>query len=153
MPVRKVSSQKVRAQILMVDENAHGLTARKSVLEEQGHHVTTCKSKQHALELLEAQTYDLVITDHKMPRMNGLELIATLRVARPAIRIILLSGLVEDLGLTAQSTGADAVLQKSAQEAPQLVRVVARVLTTQAAPKRKSAGSDATEPKAKRHSA
>jgi CheY-like chemotaxis protein len=152
MPVRKRTSQTIRAQILMVDENTHGLTARKTVLEEQGHTVTTTKTRQQAIELFETHSYDLVITDHKMPRMNGLELIATLRAAQPAIRVILLSGLVEDLGLTAQSTGADAVIQKSALEAPQLIRVVARTLATKAV-NRKSATSEPGSPKSKSHSA
>ena len=134
----------------MVDENVHGLTARKTVLEEQGYVVTTARSKPQALELVAAQAYDLVITDHKPPRMNGLELVTTLRAAYQGVRIVVLSGIVEGLGLTAQSTGADAVLQKNTHEAPQLVRVLARLLAK--TPKRKSPSSEAP-PKSKRHSA
>ena len=135
----------------MLDENAHGLTARKTVLEEQGYVVTATKSKQQAVELFTENSYGVVITDHKLPRVNGLELIATLRELKPSVRIVLLSGLVEGLGLTAQSTGADAVLQKNAQEAPQLVRVVAKLLAKTSS-KRKAAGSEGA-PKARRHSA
>ena len=137
----------------MIDENSHGLTARKAVLEEQGHTVTTTKSPQHALELFESESYQMVITDHKMPRVNGLELIEAFRAAKPGIRIVLLSGFVDALGLTAQSTGADAVLQKSSHEVPQLIRVVARALARKPTAKRKAASSELPAPKAKRHSA
>ena len=153
MASSKTNSSKLRASILMIDENAHGLTARKAVLEEQGHRVTTTKSAQQALELFESETYQMVITDHRMPRVNGLELIETFRASKPNIRIVLLSGFVDALGLTAQSTGADAVLQKSSHEVPQLIRVVARALANKPAAKRKAASSEQPAPKAKRHSA
>jgi DNA-binding NtrC family response regulator len=150
---RKPNTSKTRAAILMIDENAHGLTARKAVLEEQGHTVTTTESLQHARELFESETFEMVITDHKMPRVNGLEMIQFCRSIKPQVRIVLLSGFVETLGLTAQSTGADAVVQKSAHEVPQLIRVVARALTSKATPKRKATASEAPPSKAKRHSA
>jgi CheY-like chemotaxis protein len=137
-------------RILMVDDNAHGLTARKSVLEEQGHVVTTANGPQEALEIFAVNQFDLLITDYRMPRMNGLELIAAVRAESPTIRIILLSGFVETLGLTEQSTGADGVLQKSAHEVPNLIRMVARVMLRKA-PARKPAAAEVPAPlKAKR---
>ena len=135
----------------MVDENAHGLTARKTVLEEQGHTVVTTKSPQQALELFAAESFDLVVTDYKMRGMSGVELIVALRALNPSIRVILLSGFVDTLGLTEQSTGADAVLQKNAHEVPQLIRVAARVLGRKAAG-RKPAASEGPAVKAKRQS-
>ncbi|MCL5745627.1 MAG: response regulator, partial [Acidobacteria bacterium] len=63
------------ARILLVDDNQSGLAARKSVLEEFGHKVTTAVSGHDALESFGSETFDLVITDYKMPRMNGIELI------------------------------------------------------------------------------
>jgi CheY-like chemotaxis protein len=68
-----------------------------------------------------------VVTDYRMPRMNGAELIAHVRALKPETPIILLSGFVEPLGLNEDNTGADAVIAKSAGEAATLVRSVKRL--------------------------
>lgn len=128
MSLGKSRSKVTSARVLMVDDNKHGLTARKQVLEELGHKVTTTQSAQDALDHFEKEKFDLVVTDYKMPRMDGLELIARIRELDSTVRVILLSGFVETLGMNAQNTGADATLQKSANEVTQLIRVVERLL-------------------------
>jgi DNA-binding NarL/FixJ family response regulator len=65
-----------------------------------------------------------------MPRMNGVELIQRLRAINPNVRVVLLSGFVDPLGLTEDSTGADVVLAKSSHEAQQLVRAVKRLVSS-----------------------
>ena len=128
------------ATILLVDDNPHGLIARRTVLEELGYRVRICESGAEALELFAAQPVDLVITDFRMPAMDGVELITRIRQVRPDLPIILLSGFVEPLGLTEQSTGADVVLSKSAGEVGFLVRSVRRLLSRQ--PQRKPMESE-----------
>jgi CheY-like chemotaxis protein len=66
-----------------------------------------------------------------MPNMDGVELITRMRQLRSDLPIILLSGFVEPLGLTEQSTGADIVLSKSAGEVGFLIRSVRRLLNRQ----------------------
>ena len=73
-----------------------------------------------------------------MPRMDGLELIVRLRMERPEILIVLVSGFVDTLGLNEAITGADAVIQKSANEVTHLVRAVNRLLRRK--PSKKPAG-------------
>ena len=136
------------ARILLVDDNKLGLVARKSVLEELGYRITTASEGQEALERFMRDSFDLVITDYKMPRMNGLELIERIRERAGDIPIILISGYVDGLGLTEASTGADVVIPKSAHEVPHLVRSVNR-LVGRSAPK-KPAGSHRPLAKAKR---
>jgi CheY-like chemotaxis protein len=126
-------------EILLVDDNRQGLIARKSVLQELGYHISTATSGDEALELFSKQNFDVVVTDFKMPRMDGVELIRRIRSAQAGARIILLSGFVEPLGLTEQSTGADVVIVKSAGEVGQLTRSVKRLLSQP--PARKPAGS------------
>src|SRR5689334_7147586 len=104
MPVRKGSAHVNHARILLVDDNASGLRARKSVLEELGYRVTAALNGEEALECFGQQKFDLVITDYKMPRVDGSELIARLRKKVPELRIILLSGYVEALGLNESGT-------------------------------------------------
>jgi CheY-like chemotaxis protein len=116
------------ARILLVDDNANGLSARQSVLVELGHRITTASSGAEAMEQFVRHAFDLVITDFRMPKMDGLELIVRLRKHAPEVPIILISGYVDALGLSETSTGADVVIQKSANEVGHLVRSVGRLL-------------------------
>jgi CheY-like chemotaxis protein len=123
-------------RVLLVDDNSHGLIARRLVLEEIGVGVSTATSGSEALEILSNGEYHLLVTDFKMPGMDGVELIRYAREAKPGLKVILLSGFVEPLGLTEQTTGADEVIAKCAGEVNMLVRSVIRLLT------RRPPGSD-----------
>jgi CheY-like chemotaxis protein len=146
MPARN-SPRPTPARILLVDDNANGLSARKCVLEELGHKTSTAAGGAEALEIFGHHKFDLVITDYKMSRMNGIELIAQLRYEAPDLPIILISGFVDALGLSESNTGADVVIQKSANEVSHLVRSVGRLLRR--TPARKTAGSQAAKAKRK----
>ena len=146
---RNSSSSTTRARILLVDDNANGLAARKSVLEELGYRIVTCTSGADAVEQFAAAKFDLVVTDYKMPRMDGLELIGRLRKSTPDLPIVLVSGYVDTLGLNEASTGADVVIQKSANEVSHLVRSVNRLLRRKL-PAKKPAASQSAAPKVKR---
>src|SRR5260370_41147790 len=87
------------ALILLVDDNPDGVVARRSVLEELGYNVVSASSGYDALQTIEQQKFDLVITDYKMSPINGLEFIATLRQRGFRIPIILVSGFAESLGV------------------------------------------------------
>ena len=123
------SSSQNPAVILLVDDNHDGILARRSVLEELGYQVISASCGTEALTRIEEQSFDLVITDFKMSPMNGLELIARLRQRDFAKPIILLSGFADTVGLRAESTGADIVIQKSANEIATLVRQTNRLLS------------------------
>jgi len=125
------------ALILLVDDNHDGVVARRSVLEELGYRVVPACSGPDALMHVEQQEFDLIITDYKMVPMDGLQLISHLRKNEFQKPIILLSGFADSLGLREELTGANVVIQKSANEITQLVRSTKRLLT---APK-KPAGS------------
>jgi CheY-like chemotaxis protein len=118
----------VAARVLLVDDNRDGLAARKSLLEEQGFIAVTAVNGEEAFEALSKMTFDLMVTDFKMPKMNGIELIRCVRPLHPALRIIMLSGFVEALGLDEKSTGADIVIAKGPNEISHLLRSVARLL-------------------------
>jgi CheY-like chemotaxis protein len=116
------------ARILLVDDNKLGLIARRSVLEDLGYRITTAGEGQEAFERMTREKFDLIITDYKMPRMNGLELIRKAREHAAGVPIILISGYAEALGMTEANTGADVVIAKSSTEVPQLIRSVNRLL-------------------------
>ena len=115
--------------ILLVDDNRDGLLVRRCLLEEIGCCVQTAPNGEEGLKLFQASTFDVVVTDYRMPRMNGAELIQRIRKLNPNARIILLSGFVEPLGLTEENTGADVVIAKSANEPAHLTRGVKRLLS------------------------
>jgi CheY-like chemotaxis protein len=142
------SSQARHGRILLVDDNVSGSTARKTVLEELGHKIHVTSSGADALEQFSQHKYDLVVTDYKMPRMDGLELIVRLRKQAPDIPIVLISGFVDTLGLNEATSGADAVIQKSSNEVAHLVRAVNRLLRRK--PAKKSVSGTPPELKAKR---
>jgi CheY-like chemotaxis protein len=122
------SSKTTQARILIVDDNNMGLLARRSVLEELGHLVVTSSAPQEALELCAGQHFDIVITDYRMPKMNGIDLISKLRKVDCLTAVILISGFTDAMGLNEQNTGADVVLQKSSNEVNALIRAVNRLL-------------------------
>jgi CheY-like chemotaxis protein len=142
--------QNPSGRILLVDDNTLGMTARRSVLEELGHWVLTASTAAEALELCGKHAFDVIVTDYKMPKMNGIELIARVRKLHPGTAVILISGFADTLGLDEASTGADVVLQKSNNEVQQLIRAVARLLRKQQAPKKKSAAAQASSKSDKR---
>ena len=79
-------------RILLVDDNKMGLSARKSVLEELGYTITASACADEALTYFENDNYDLVVTDYKMPRMDGVELITRVRSHRPDVPVIMAEG-------------------------------------------------------------
>ena len=85
------------------------------LLGRQGYGITTAPDGVLAWRLLQRSSvaYGLVVTDFMMPRMNGIELLEKIRAAYPWIRVVLITGhLEEEITSRAQRLGAFAVLPK-----------------------------------------
>jgi CheY-like chemotaxis protein len=119
-------------RILLVDDNRNGLLVRKSVLEEHGYSVDAYSAPFEALARFGEESYDLVVTDYRMPKLNGAELIVEMRAIRPTIPVILVSGVVNVLGLDEKSTGANVVIPKNSTEITHLIRAVKHLLEVRA---------------------
>ncbi len=132
-------SLSINPSVLLVDDNRDGLLVRRALLEEQGYQVSVAGSGEEGLKLFKGFHFDVVVTDYRMPSMNGVEFIGRIRQEQPQARVVLLSGLAESLALTEDNTGADAVITKNSREAAQLVRWVKRLI--QRGPSRKPPGS------------
>ena len=128
MKQSSMAKRGVAAHVLLVDDNRDGLLARKAVLEELGFIVTTAVNGEEGLETLSKGKFELMVTDFKMPKMDGIELIRRVRPLQPDLRIILLSGFAEALGLNEKSTGADAVISKGVHEIANLTRSISHLL-------------------------
>ncbi|HYP05510.1 MAG TPA: response regulator [Bryobacteraceae bacterium] len=136
-------------RVLLVDDNRNGLLARKSVLEEHGYEVHAHSLPLEAVAAFQQEPYDLVVTDYRMPRMTGAQLIVEVRAVKPDVPIVLVSGVVDVLGLDEKSTGADVVIPKSSTEVTHLVRAVNRLLEAPAA-KKPVKPQSASAPKARK---
>jgi CheY-like chemotaxis protein len=81
--------------ILCVDDEETPRTLRKLILQKQGYQVVTAASGAEALELLNRTKINLVLSDQMMPGMTGTELTKSVKAMRPAIPVILISGVNE----------------------------------------------------------
>jgi PAS domain S-box-containing protein len=84
------------AVILFVDDDPLIAMSTTEMLEDLGHRVIGASSGQHALDVIRSeQPIDLLVTDHVMPGMTGLELAAASRELRPTLPILLATGYAE----------------------------------------------------------
>jgi signal transduction histidine kinase/CheY-like chemotaxis protein len=89
------TAQKVNrsAVILFVDDDPLIAMSTTEMLEDLGHRVIGANSGRHALDILRSeQPIDLMMTDHVMPGMTGVELAAASREVRPSLPILLATG-------------------------------------------------------------
>lgn len=103
------------AQILLVDDDPVLLQALPQMitLRMTGVQVMTALSAQDALKLIRHQEYDAVVSDIKMPGMDGFELMACVYEQNPEIPVLLITGHGEhDLAIRALRGGAYDYLQK-----------------------------------------
>jgi CheY-like chemotaxis protein len=85
-----------RAKILFVDDDLLIAGSTVALLEDLGHEVVEVHSAREALQLLEGGLpTDLLITDHAMPGMTGIELAREVRRQRPQLPVLLATGFAE----------------------------------------------------------
>jgi|WetSurMetagenome_2_1015567.scaffolds.fasta_scaffold678877_1 DNA-binding response OmpR family regulator len=80
-----------KKQILIVEDEVLVGWTLDNVLKKSGYHVTIVDSAEKALELLKTTVYDLIITDFKLPKINGFDMAATLRTSHSLTPIIMMS--------------------------------------------------------------
>jgi CheY-like chemotaxis protein len=84
------------AVILFVDDDPLIAMSTTEMLEDLGHRVIGANSGLHALDILRSdQPIDLMLTDHVMPGMTGIELAMATREMRPQLPILLATGYAE----------------------------------------------------------
>lgn len=77
---------------LVVDDDALVRDSTSALLASLGHRVTLANSAEQALGLLQAGTFDLLLTDHAMPVRTGTQLAEKVRLHYPALPVLLVSG-------------------------------------------------------------
>lgn len=112
-----------RKRILIVDDDQEITLVLRSGLSKHGYDVRVANEGEAALELFQAWTPDLVVTDLSMPNMNGLKLCRRLRVKSPVPIIVLSVKNDEVTKVEALDTGADDYVTKPFGMSELLARV------------------------------
>jgi DNA-binding NtrC family response regulator len=77
--------------VLVVDDHRQARESMAEVLRTSGHQVACCSSAAEALQVLQSAAFDCIVTDLKMPGMNGLELIVQLRQRRTVAQVVMVT--------------------------------------------------------------
>lgn len=80
------------AKILVVDDDQGSLSAMQEVLDRAGYEVIAVRSGAEAYQLLNATQFDLVLTDLKMPTIDGMEILNAAKRIDPNIGVIIITG-------------------------------------------------------------
>src|SRR5687767_7548408 len=100
-------------RVLVVDDDDEMRSLLRRSLEFDGHRVTERDRGTHVLKTLRDEEFDLVILDNRMPGLNGLELLPTLRREFPRIPILLVTAFGgRQVASSALRLGAASYLEK-----------------------------------------
>ncbi len=99
--------------ILLVDDHKSFRDSLAKVLTGEGYRVLAATDGEEALDILRQEHINLVLTDLKMPKMDGVELLRVAKTLHPEIEVILITGFgTVDTAVTAMKDGAFDYIQK-----------------------------------------
>jgi CheY-like chemotaxis protein len=84
---------------LVVDDEELVRSSTADMLEELGYDTVEAVSAEDAMQVLEQQHVDLLVTDHLMPGMTGTELAQAIRRRFPGLKVLIVSGYADAEGL------------------------------------------------------
>jgi DNA-binding NtrC family response regulator len=116
-------------RVLIVDDDANMRLGLAEVLERQGFATTAVENAEAGLDALAASGYSLLVSDMRMPGMDGAELLRTVRERHPGLPVVMITayGTVQD-AVAAMKAGAREFLTKpfSPQDLLHVVRSILR---------------------------
>ena len=120
------------ARVLVIDDEEALRVSVAKIVSRLGHHVDTAGTATEGLARLSKQPYELVLTDFRLPDLDGLEVIERARALRPETELVLFTGFGSiPLAVQAIKRGAYDFVTKPFKRAD-LERVVTRALEKQA---------------------
>lgn len=114
--------------ILVVDDEQSSREILSSFLEGAGYDVVRASDGQEALDLLQKHYVRAIVTDLRMPNVNGLRLIRSLRENGDTIPILAVSGINRDQLMLAEDYGANVGLSKPVDR-DELIKIMKQVLS------------------------
>ncbi|MBI5788690.1 MAG: response regulator [Candidatus Schekmanbacteria bacterium] len=117
--------------ILVVDDEESSRTGLSKILARSGYEVLTAGDGEEALGKVRGAACHLIITDMKMPKMGGIELLREVKKLQPEIGVIMVTAYGEvDSYLEAMNLGAFEYLNKPIK-VDELKKVISKVLEEQ----------------------
>ncbi|RLB55457.1 MAG: sigma-54-dependent Fis family transcriptional regulator [Deltaproteobacteria bacterium] len=114
--------------ILLVDDSQDTLEVLSRNLQEKGYRVACATGVSQAVEMLRQEGYNLVITDYKMPKVSGLDLVRHVRENLPDTEVMMITGYATVEGaVEAVKAGAEEYLTKPFTD-EELLTAVGRAL-------------------------
>jgi response regulator RpfG family c-di-GMP phosphodiesterase len=102
-----------RRRLLIVDDEVRILTALRRALRRENYEIFTAESGAEALKLLGERPMDIILSDHMMPGMSGLELLAEAAERQPEAVRLLITGWTESVPRhRLDSVGVSALIPK-----------------------------------------
>ena len=103
----------LKAQLLIVDDEANTLASMSRAFRLAGHEATVCDNAGKALELAKAQSFDLILSDVVMPGKDGLTLLEELKKQGVTSPVVMMSGQAHiEMAVRATRLGAIDFLEK-----------------------------------------
>jgi DNA-binding NtrC family response regulator len=78
--------------ILLIDDEKIALTNLSHVLEREGYQITACMDGESGLQTMEKSAFDLVLTDLRMPGIDGMEVLKHIKATTPDVPVIMITG-------------------------------------------------------------
>jgi len=86
----------VPKRILLLDDNPDFTGLLTDIFRQSGHETVPFTDPAAALDVLRTETFDLLVTDHRMPGMTGEVLVRELRKTHPSTPVIVVSGFLDN---------------------------------------------------------
>ena len=77
--------------ILIAEDDRHTMEGLTEILQEEGYAVTGVPNGQQAIEVASQSSFDILLTDMKMPKLNGMDLISKMKTVCPQTKIIMMT--------------------------------------------------------------
>ncbi len=100
-------------RLLIIDDDEELCMELKEILGDEGYEVHVAMDGFKATALIERDQYAVIILDLKLPKMNGYQVLETVKRRAPNLKVIVLSG--RPMGETALNNTADPEVEKSLQ--------------------------------------
>lgn len=81
-----------KLRVLVVDDETIALENLNRLLRKEGHNVVTADNGSDAVKLLEASSFDVVITDLRMGKVNGMDVLKKAKSTYPETKVIIFTG-------------------------------------------------------------
>jgi two-component system, NtrC family, response regulator HydG len=108
-----MTSESNKASVLVVDDVADTVEAIQRNLASAGYIVYTAPGVTEALTIIESAPIDLIVTDYKMPKLSGLDLVRHVRANYKDVEVIMITGYPSVAGaVQAVKNGAEEYLPK-----------------------------------------